>query len=161
MSRKPKLSRTEKDRRKQARERQEQAALVQDTINCFGCSVETADDMAHQCESRLADIDVDLTFADLAHHVWAGRPGHGVLLDPLLAELVAEQERHAAAMAALALRFRAVAESAQHQHLDDDAIDPDYVRTMLFTPPEDRRPRALTPRLPPTPANSDTPSDPA
>ncbi len=117
---------------------EKQEALVKDTVARLGCSAETAQDMIGQCNARLEEIDIDLTFAGLAHDVWAGRAGRGAELTPLVEALMAEQLRHAEAMQALGQRFHAIAQ-AEHEHLADDAVDADYVRRTLLTPPEEPR----------------------
>lgn len=137
MSRKPKRSKPDRKRHEHRRQQQKEDALVKDTVAQLGCSADTARDMLGQCNHRLDEIDVDLTFAGLARHVWSARPGRGEQLAPLIDELIAEQQRHAKAMESIGNRLQPIV-NAEHEHLALDAVDPDYVRRTIFTPPEDR-----------------------
>lgn len=133
---KKRVPRAERERLREQRTRREQDAVVEDTTARVGCTADTAGDMIAQCESRLDDIESDLTFAGLALDVWRDRlPGRQ--LAPLIEELIAEQRRHGAAMDSIAQRLVPIAEG-EHEHLADDEVDPAWVRQALFTPPEDR-----------------------
>ena len=129
-------TKAERERRRDRRAAAEQETLVQDTVARVGCTVNTAEDMAAQCESRIEDVECDLTFAWLAHDVWRDRI-EGKDLMPLIEELLAEQRRHGAAMHLLAQRFRTLCDG-EHQHLGDDEVDPAWVRQQIFTLPEEQ-----------------------
>lgn len=133
---KTRLSKAERERRREKRADQEEENLVQDTVARLGCTVKTAEDMTAQSERRLEDIDLDVTFTGLALDVWRDRPA-GRDLVPLLEQAIAEQRRHAEVIRTLRERFHALSDR-EHEHLPDDAIDPEWVRRGLFTPPEDR-----------------------
>ncbi len=136
MSRKPKRPKPGQKRKAQT-DQEKEDALVQDTVAQLGCCAATARDMLGQCHHRLDEIDIDLVFARLARHVWGERPGRGEQLTPLIDELIAEHQRHAKVMENVGERFQRIADG-EHEHLAPDAVDPDYVRRAIFTPPEDR-----------------------
>ena len=136
MSRRQKRPKPRRKRKAQT-DQQKEDDLVQDTVAQLGCCADTARDMLGQCHRRLDEIDIDIVFAGLARHVWGERPGRGAQLTPLIDELIAEHQRHAKAMAQIGERLQPIVEG-EHEHLALDAVDPDYVRRMLFTPPEDR-----------------------
>ena len=138
MSRKQKLSRAERDRRRARREEEEIDEAVKETVEKLSCSVETALELVHQCDSRLVDVDIELAFTSLAHEVWAGRAGQGEQLAPLLVELTAELARHARAIESLALRIHPFIHGA-HEHLDPGVVDPAHVRRVTFPPREELR----------------------
>jgi hypothetical protein len=126
----------ERQGRAEKRARDDDDVLVEDTVARVGCTVNTAEDMSAQCENRLEDIDVDLTFAWLAHDVWRDRTA-GADLVKLIEELLAEQRRHGAAMHSLNERFLELCDR-EHEHIGDGEIDSAWVRKQIFTLPEDR-----------------------
>jgi len=141
MSRKAKRSNSDQKRHADRRQKEKDDALVTDTVAQLGCSAATARDMLGQCSYRRDEIDLDLTFAGLARHVWTGRPGRGEQLVPLIDEIIAEQQRHAKVMDNIGERLRPIA-NAEHEHLPPHTVDPDHVRRALLPPPDDRPSRA-------------------
>jgi hypothetical protein len=135
MSRKQRRSKVERERERERKRRRDDDVLVEDTVARVGCTVDTAEDMTGQCEDRLADIDFHLTFAKLALGVWRDQP-LGKELVPLLEDMIVEQRRHAAVMNSLAERFQALSRR-EHEHLPLGAVDPNWVRSVIFAPPED------------------------
>lgn len=138
MSRKQKLSKVERERRRERKAEQEMLETVRHTTKQLTCSAETAREVISECDTRLMDADIALVFANLAHEVWAARPGPAEKLGALLAELREELNRHAQAVHALALRFLPIA-SGNHEHLDLDAVDPEEVLRATFPPRENLR----------------------
>jgi hypothetical protein len=139
---KRRLSKAERDRREEARETQRRAAVVEDTVSLLGCPVAVARDMVEQCIDRHGSIDVDLTYACLAHEVWSAHADSPVAADlvSLLSAFVAEQLRHARALLDLERRLQPLLHNdhAHHVHLADGVVDPAYVARMIYTPPEDQ-----------------------
>jgi hypothetical protein len=139
MARKHRLSKAARERRREQHEKEHHDLIVRDTVASLRCPADTAADMKNHCHRRLQDIDVDLTFAELAQEVWRERPGHEELAS-LIDALIAEQHRHAKVMETLTPRFVALATADHEHHTDLEAgqVDPARVRYILFTLPEDR-----------------------
>jgi len=138
MSRKKKLTKTERDHRRALKEKQEEEDSVDHTTGQLLCSAEVAREVISECDTRLIDVDVALAFVNLAHEAWAHRPGSGQELGPLLLELQGELRRHADAIDALARRFCSVAEGG-HEHLDPSQVDREHVRRLIFPPQDELR----------------------
>jgi hypothetical protein len=127
----------ERNQREQQRQR-ELDAIVEDLATRYTCSVETARDFADRCSDQLDDMEYELDCTRVAVDFWSDAPSHTAPLVEALRELVAEHERHAAAIAALHGRMSELAsDEAVHHHLDEP---PEYyedeLRLRLFTPPE-------------------------
>src|SRR6266568_4759052 len=97
-SRGKKLAKTEKEARRRQRDAQELDKLVKATAATFRSSYETGEDCAAECEHRRADLLADLDYRRLPYEIWRGRPGAEVLVSAM-ADLIAENERHLAAIA--------------------------------------------------------------
>jgi hypothetical protein len=134
MSRKKKIHRQQR-RRLQRQKRDSQAEnIVFDTAAVFTCATETAQDFVHQCESRIEDVEIDLTFTDLAKEIWAAHPARAKSLTDALIALAAEQQRYLALLEEFCDRFDALAadQALAHQHLDPVEPYRDLVRRRLF-----------------------------
>jgi hypothetical protein len=126
-------NRGHKHLRQQARKAQAANDVIQDTAAVFTCSKETAADFASQCERALDDLDVDLRFNQVAHELWAGRPGRAQELAAALAAFAQERERHIAALRQVQEQLQAlVADESYHEHLDPPEAYRDFVRQRLF-----------------------------
>jgi len=132
---KKKLSKAEKEARRTRRDAQELAALVKDTAAVFRSSFDTGEDCAAECDNRRADLLADLGYRRLSHEIWQGRPGAEALASAI-ADLIAENERHVAAMVDLGRRFEALGQQEVDDIvLDAHAVPADFVRSRLFPPP--------------------------
>jgi hypothetical protein len=138
MSRKPKRKSHEKKRAKVHSRQQEENDLVAEMVAELGCSTATAREMLAQCNCRLDEIEIDLSFTDVARHLWQGRPGCGEELTFLIDELTAEQQRHATVMKALGARLQSVVDANDHEHREINGAEVEYIRRSLVAPPEDR-----------------------
>jgi len=132
---KRKLGKAEREARRLKKDAQELDDLVKDTAAAFRSSHEIVEDAATESGRRRADLDADLKYRRLAHEVWRGRPG----AEPIaaaMADLIAENERHLAAIEQLCQRFDELSRHPPCQ-LDLDAADvPEaLVRQRLFSDP--------------------------
>jgi hypothetical protein len=127
-----KLTKTEKRARRLHKDAQALDALVKDTAAVFRSSSETVEDCATECDRRRDDLEADLKYRRLAYHIWRWRPGAEELASAM-AELIAENERHLAAMEQLGHRFDGLTESKTcHELLGSDVVTDEHVRRSLF-----------------------------
>ena len=140
MSRGRKLTKTDKRRRRESRDRaqrQDQVLedFVEDTVGRFTCSTETAGDFAFHCHERAEELDAHLVLARLAHEIWNDKPQ--VALAAALADLASEEQRHRDALAELGRRFDSLADEQSHHHLDPrDAYRPLIRERLLPADPQ-------------------------
>jgi len=141
MSRGRKLTKAEKRRRRQTatihepdRELADQGAeLLEDLV----CSHATAVNAAGLCDARLADLDVDLTFAKLAASLWRATEGKAGMLSGALADLAAENERHRVALEEIAQRLDVLAtDESLHDHLAPSVVGPALARAVSPDAPQ-------------------------
>jgi DNA repair ATPase RecN len=134
MARRDKARKAEKRQQKrELRERDQTANVIQDTAARFTCSTEVASDFADQCASALEDLDCDLAFNRVAHEIWAARPGAGQQIAEALADFMSERERHAQALTALQQRFTALRDlGPQHEHIEPIAEYRELIRARLY-----------------------------
>jgi hypothetical protein len=140
-SRGKKLAKTEKElrRRQQVRRKQEDLELdklVKETAAAFRSSFETGEDAATECRRRADDLIADLEYRRLPYEIWRGRPGAEPLV-AAMADLIAENERHLAAIEALLRRFDSLASSSWSETLGPDVVPDDLIRRRLFSDPEE------------------------
>jgi ABC-type transporter Mla subunit MlaD len=110
---------------------------VQDTAGRFTCALETSRDLAHACERRLEDLQVDLIYYALARDIWRDQAPRTASLAAILSDFVAEVERHQRALEDLAQRLAPLAADEDfHVHLDP----PDSYRD-LYSPLRKRKAR--------------------
>lgn len=130
-----KLAKTEKEVRKRQRDAQELDKLVKTTAATFRSSYETGEDSAAECEHRRADLLADLDYRRLPYEIWRGRPGAEALVSAM-ADLIAENERHLAAIEQLCRRFDDLNENGTwHETLGPDLVPDELIRRRLFSDP--------------------------
>lgn len=132
---KKKLSRAEREARRQRRDATELDKIVRDTAAVFRSSFETGRDCAAECHNRRTDLLADLDYRRLPYEIWRGRPGAEDLVS-IMADVIAENERHLAAIERLCLRIDDLTENGTwHETLDPDLVPDDLVRRRLFSDP--------------------------
>ena len=140
---KSKHRREEKRFRRQQRDRQreEQDNVVLDSAATLTCAAETAADFADQCAHQEEELQLDLSFLNLALEIWGERPQPAT--QPLLnalQELLQERQRHMQALNAIRAQLERLAEDPSlHIHLDPIERYQQLVRDRLFSlaePPE-------------------------
>lgn len=93
-------------------------AVVEDMASRFSCSSGVANDFAHQCATRIDDLDFDLLCSDLALGFWTDPPEPARPVVDVLRELEAERRRHMAALTQLRERLLELTKgAAAHHHL--------------------------------------------
>ena len=132
---KKKPSRAAREARKSQREASELERAVKTTAVTFRSSFETGRDGASECHNRCDDLLMDLRFRRLTHEIWGDRPGAELLVSAL-ADLIAETERHLAAIEQLSRRFDDLTENGTwHETLSPEVVPDDLIRTRLFSDP--------------------------
>lgn len=132
---KKKPSKAEREARRRRRDAQELDKLVRDTAAVFRSSFDTGEDCATECGRRRDDLYADLDYRRLTHEIWRDRPGAEALASAM-ADLIAENERHLAAMLDLCRRFDALGQQqGGYVTLGADVVSEDLVRTRLFSDP--------------------------
>jgi hypothetical protein len=134
-SRGRKLAKTEKEARRRQRDAQELDKLVKATAATFRSSYETGEDCAAECEHRRADLLADLDYRRLPYEIWRGRPGAEVLVSAM-ADLIAENERHLAAIEQLCRRLDDLSKNGTwHETLSPEVVPDELIRRRLFSDP--------------------------
>jgi hypothetical protein len=128
-----KLTKEQKRQRQKQKDAQEREHVVHDVAARFRSSKETAGDFAYGCHSACEDLEIDLCFRRLAHDIWRTQPGAGDLVSAM-DELIAEYERHLAAVESLGRRFDALAEKITDEVLGADVVSFERVRNWVFPP---------------------------
>ena len=128
-------------RQQRDRQRQEQDNVVLDSAATLTCAAETAADFADQCAQQEQELQLDLSFLNLALEIWGERPQPAT--QPLLhalQELLQERQRHMQALKTIGAQLERLAENASlHIHLDPIERYQQLVRDRLFSlaePPE-------------------------
>ena len=128
-------------RQQRDRQRQEQDNVVLDSAATLTCAAKTAADFAGQCADQGEELQLDLSFLNLALEIWGERPQPST--QPLLSalqELLQERQRHMHALKALGAQLEQLAEDPSlHIHLDPIERYQQLVRDRLFSlgePPE-------------------------
>jgi hypothetical protein len=130
-----KLTKTEKGARRLQRDAQELDRLVKSTAAAFRSSYETGEDCAAECDRRRDDLLADLDYRRLTYEIWRGRPG-AEALESAIADLLAENERHLAAILQLCRRFDDLSKNQTwHETLGPDVVPDELVRSRLFSDP--------------------------
>lgn len=130
--REKKLTKSEKQKRRLQRDAQEFEKLVKNTAVTFRSSYETGEDCAAECDHRRADLLADLDYRRLAYDIWRGRPGAEVLVSAM-GDLIAENERHLAAIEQLCRRLDDLSKNGTwHETLGPDLVPDELVRRSLF-----------------------------
>jgi hypothetical protein len=124
---------------KQAHRPQEDAKeldkLVETTAAVFRSSFETGEDCGAECDHRRDDLLADLDYRRLPYEIWRGRPGAEALVSAM-ADLIAENERHLAAILELGRRFDDLRDNQTwHETLSPDAVPDELIRSRLFSEP--------------------------
>jgi hypothetical protein len=133
---KRKPSKPAREARRAEREASELAAAVRNTTATYRSSFETGRDAESECNNRRDDLLLDLSFRRLAHEIWRGRPGAEPLV-AAMADLIAETERHLAAIEQLARRFDDLANNETwYETLGPDLVPEELIRRRLFSDPE-------------------------
>ena len=132
---KKKPSRAEREARKQRRDATELDKIVRDTAAVFRSSFETGRDCAAECHNRRTDLLADLDYRRLPYEIWRGRPGADDLVS-IMADVIAENERHLAAIERLCVRIDNLTENGTwHETLAPELVPDDLVRRRLFSDP--------------------------
>jgi hypothetical protein len=127
--RKPNRMERQKKQEKQAKEELE--AVVSDMGATLTCSTEISGDLAWQCGHWRDEVEDDLRFNRLAYEFWREAvPGAPALLHAI-ADLVTEQERHREALSLLEVRFLALEEQDDHEHLEPIQTYQERIRSIL------------------------------
>jgi hypothetical protein len=121
-------------RQQRHRQRQEQDNVVLDSAAILTCAAETAADFAGQCADQEEELQLDLSFLNLALQIWGERPDASTQpLLHVLQELLHERQRHMQALATLATQLKRLAEDPSlHIHLDPIERYQQLVRDQLF-----------------------------
>jgi hypothetical protein len=126
MSRGKKLTKAEKRRRQEIRDRDQGFEnFIQDTAARFTCATETAGDFGFHCHQRADELVVDVNLARVAHEIWHDKSQPALVA--ALADLATEEQRHRDALAELSRRFETIAAEQSHIHLDP----PDAYRSLI------------------------------
>jgi hypothetical protein len=134
-SRGKKLTKTKKESRRLQRDAQELDKIVKATAAAFRSSYETGEDCATECDRRRNDLLADLDYRRLPYEIWRGRPG-AEALESAMADLIAENERHLAAIEQLCRRFDDLSKhQTWHETLAPEVVPDDLVRRRLFSDP--------------------------
>lgn len=133
-SREKKLAKTEKELRRRQQEALELDKLVKNTAAAFRSSFDTGEDCAAECARRRDDLIADLDYRRLPYEIWRGRPGAEPLV-AAMAALIAENERHLAAIGGLFDRFDNLATNTWSEDLGADVVPDDLIRRTLFSDP--------------------------
>ena len=132
---KKKPNKAVREARKSQRETSELERAVQTTAATFRSSFETGRDGASECRNRRDDVLLDLSFRRLTYEIWRDRPGAEPLVSAM-ADLIAETERHLAAIEQLSRRFDDLTENGTwHETLGPDLVPDDLIRRRLFSDP--------------------------
>jgi hypothetical protein len=132
---KKKPSRAEREARKRRRDAAELDKIVRDTAAVFRSSFETGRDCAAECHDRRDDLCADLDYRRLPYEIWRGRPGAEELVSAM-ADLIAENERHLAAIERLCLRLDDLTKNGTwHETLGPELVPDELVRRRLFSDP--------------------------
>jgi hypothetical protein len=137
MARKNK-NREEKNRRRQ-REKLRQDNVVKDSAATLSCAAETAGDFAYQCTHHQEQLDIDLSFLQLALEIWREAPQAPPSLLAALDELLTELLHHRETLIRLGQHLEQLAaDPSLHIHLDPIERYRELVRDRLFAaPPKD------------------------
>lgn len=132
---KRKPSKAEREARRLRRDAQELDKIVRDTAAVFRSSFETGRDCAAECHQRRDDLRANLNYRRLPYETWRGRPGAEELVS-IMADLIAENERHLAAIDRLCHRIDDLTENGTwHETLGPDLVPDELVRCRLFSDP--------------------------
>ena len=133
---KKKPSKAEREARRLRKDAaQELDKIVRDTAAVFRSSFETGRDCAAECHNRRTDLLADLDYRRLPYEIWRERPGAENLVS-IMGDVIAENERHLAAIERLCRRIDDLAESGTwHETLSPDVVPEDLVRRRLFSDP--------------------------
>ena len=125
-------------RQQRAKQRQEQDNVVLGSAATLTCAAETAAAFAGQCAQPEEELQLDLSFLQLAVEIWGEQPQpHTQPLLRALEDLLQERQRHMHALKALAARLGQLAEDPSlHIHLDPIERYQQLVRERLFSSPE-------------------------
>jgi hypothetical protein len=122
-------------RQQRDKQRQEQDNVVLDSAATLTCAAKTAADFAGQCADQGEELQLDLSFLNLALEIWGERPQPST--QPLLSalqELLQERQRHMHALKALGAQLEQLAEDPSlHIHLDPIERYQQLVRDRLFS----------------------------
>ena len=132
---KKKPGKAEREARKSLREASDLERAVKTTAATFRSSFEAGRDGASECHNRRDDLLLDLSFRRLAHEIWRDRPGAEPLVSAM-ADLMAETERHLAAIEQLSRRFDDLTDNGTwHETLSADLVPDELIRRRLFSDP--------------------------
>jgi hypothetical protein len=133
---KQKLSKAERARRRELREKKEDESLVCDMAATFTCLYELGANFAERCELSVEDIDFNLACAEIAAGFWADHPGTAQNAVAMMRELAAELAQHKARITDLAKRFATFSqehsEHDAHNHLDPPEPYRAIIRARLY-----------------------------
>ena len=115
---KKKPNRAERQKRQENRAKTETEDLVYDTAGVFTCAFELANDFAWQCDNNIEDLESDTLFNQIAIEIWRDHTGPMKELPQVLTDLLAERDRHRAALSDLEVRFKTLADMNHHEHLE-------------------------------------------
>jgi hypothetical protein len=132
---KSKPSKAEREARRLRRDAQELDKIVRDTAAVFRSSFETGRDCAAECHNRRDDLCADLNYRRLPYEIWRARPGAEELVS-IMADVIAENERHLAAIERLCLRVDDLTDNGTwHETLSTDMVPDELIRRRLFSDP--------------------------
>lgn len=103
----------------QERELQQLAEIVTHTTHVFTCPTDVCIELAEICNDAVEDAAIVHNAGSLASEIWS--PVGTDIARPIAdaaRDLLAEYERHTAALIALRDRFAALSDSDNHEHLE-------------------------------------------
>jgi hypothetical protein len=127
-----KLSRSERQKRKEIRAKQESEELVELTAQTFTCAHEIAIDFAFQCRDQIIDLDGEIIFNEIALEIWNQQHSPSTTsLVKVMKDLLTERDRYRKKLSELETQFNQIIELNLHEHLEP--IDPyiELVRARL------------------------------
>jgi hypothetical protein len=134
MKRKKKLSRSEREKRKEIRIERDTEELIENTAQTFTCTHEIANDFAYQCSDQAINLEADILFTQIAIEIWDQKSAPiTVPLVKTLKELLIAREHHYKNLLELETQFKRLVELNEHEHLEP--LDPytDLIRGRLDT----------------------------
>ena len=110
--------------------------VVDNTTAAFTSSHGVARDFLLYCYEELERMDMNLEFGQVAHEIWAGRPGPGPATVAAIAQYIAACQRHRDGLLALRPRFATLLEDHINEHIQPVEPCRELIRRRLFTAPE-------------------------
>ncbi len=97
----------------------------------FVCPTEICRDFAEQCATRNVDLQVDISFSQVAVEMWASPKDELRPVADLMRELLEERQRHQANLKAISARLREFQAKDLHDHLEPREHYRDFIERRM------------------------------